>query len=186
MYTRLFPGHTAFFLAHGHTANENENVPRFVSVMLGLRHSEGGEKTGRFALHHERKSQAFTISLSSFIFFSSKQSSSTGNDGRRRALVWRWCTPPRSDAPPRAPTAGCAAAAAHGLLLPFYSMCGGGGGARTRSSRRREAPAAPSVLSSRGWLEEAGKRSRRRGDIHDVRQDLCMLQTCVLRVSDVP
>jgi hypothetical protein len=103
MYTRLFPGHTAFFLAHGHTANENENVPRFVSVMLGLRHSEGGEKTGRFALHHERKSQAFTISLSSFIFFSSKQSSSTGNDGRRRALVWRWCTPPRSDEPPRAP-----------------------------------------------------------------------------------
>jgi hypothetical protein len=106
------------------------------------------------------------------------------DDGRRRALLWRWCAPPRPDAPPRAPTAGCVAAA-HGLLLPFFSMCGGGGDARARSSRRREAPAAPSALSSRGWLEEEGKQSQRRGDIHGVRQDLCMLQVCVLRVSDV-
>jgi hypothetical protein len=42
------------------------------------------------------------------------------------------------DAPPRAPTAGCAAA--HGLLLPFFSMCGCGGGACARSSRRRRHP----------------------------------------------
>jgi hypothetical protein len=148
-------------------------------VMLGLGRPEGGEKIGRFVLHHVRKSQPPTISLSSFFFFfSSKQISSTGNDGRWRTLLWRWCAPPRPDAPPRAPTAGCAAT--HGLLL-LFSMCG----ARARSSRRHEAPAAPSVLSSRGWLEEAGKQSRRRGDIHGMRQDLCMLQACVLRVSDV-
>jgi hypothetical protein len=78
--------------------------------------------------------------------------------GSPRALHSRWCAPPRPDAPP--PTAGCAATA-HGLLLPFFSMCGGGGG-RARSSRRREAPGAPSALSSRGWLEEAGKQSRQR------------------------
>jgi hypothetical protein len=42
--------------------------------MLGLGHPEGAEKIGRFVLHHGRKSQLPTISLSSFFLFSSKQS----------------------------------------------------------------------------------------------------------------
>jgi hypothetical protein len=76
-------------------------------------------------------------------------SSFTGNDGHRRALLWRHRRPPRPDAPPPPwppPMAGCVGAAPHGQmrrrrhgLLPLLrledpsppsSLCDGGG-ART-------------------------------------------------------
>jgi hypothetical protein len=78
-------------------------------------------------------------------------SSSTGNDGHRRALLSRWCAPPRPDAPPRAPH-GRMHRRRHGLLpwpdasvRPLTGGCAAAAMASSRSSASRT-PSSPSYL----------------------------------------
>jgi hypothetical protein len=78
-------------------------------------------------------------------------SSSTGNDGHRRALLSRWCAPPRPDAPPRAPH-GRMHRRRHGLLpwpdasvRPLTAGCAAAAMASSCSSASRT-PSSPSSL----------------------------------------